>query len=261
MENEAEYRQQIIEIGKRIYNKGFVASNDGNLSIRVDNEVLITPTGLSLGFLSPDQLVKVNTSGEKVDGYLKPSSEIKFHLKVYQMRPDVRAVVHAHPPFSTGFAVAGISLNQPILPEMVISLGCVPIADYGTPGTEELVSEIGKIIPTCNAILLANHGVLTLGEDIFSAYYKMETVEHSAHINWVAYTLGKVNVISGEDLDKLVELQHQAAGGRPVCQVCGLELPGSSNGDSNGSNITENNDNLVELISQITANVLNEVQD
>lgn len=260
MENEAEYRQQIIEVGRRIYNKGFVASNDGNLSIRTDNEVLITPTGLSLGFLSPDQLVKVNISGEKSEGYLDPSSEIKFHLRVYQMRPDVKAVVHAHPPISTGFAVAGMSLSKPTLPEMIISLGCVPLAEYGTPGTEELVSEIEKMIPTCNAILLANHGVLTVGEDIFSAYYKMETVEHSAHINWIAHTLGKINVISGEKLDKLIELQSQAAGGRPVCQVCGLELPDSSE-NLNQPNAVENSDELIELISQITANVLKEMED
>lgn len=260
MENEAEYRQQIIEIGKRIYNKGFVASNDGNLSIRSNNEVLITPTGLSLGFLSPDQLVKVKMSGEKIEGYLDPSSELKFHLKVYQKRPDVKSVAHAHPPVCTGFAVAGIPLSEPILPEMVISLGCVPLADYGTPGTEELVKEIEKIIPTCNAILLANHGVLTVGEDISSAYYRMETVEHTAHINWVATTLGKVNVIGGENLGKLMELQSEAAGDKAVCQVCDLDYSNSPDGNSNRSNSVENSEDLIELVSQITANVLKEIE-
>lgn len=259
MEKENEYRQQIVEIGKRIYNKGFVASNDGNMSIRIGNEVLITPTGLSVGFLTPDQLVKVSMSGEKIEGYLNPSSEIKFHLKVYQKRPDISSVVHAHPPVSTGFAVAGISLSKPILPEMVIALGCVPLAQYGTPGTDELVKEIEKIIPTCNAILLANHGVLTVGEDIFSAYYRMETVEHSAHINWIARTLGNVNTIGGEGLDKLIDLRDKAAGGQPVCQVCDLELPDLSNADLSGSDAIENAE-LIELISQVTANVLKEIE-
>jgi len=253
MEKETEYRQQIVEIGKRVYNKGFVASNDGNMSIRVGNEVLITPTGLSVGFLTPDQLVKVNMSAEKIEGYLNPSSEIKFHLKVYEMRPDIKSVVHAHPPFSTGFAVAGIPLSKPTLPEMVISLGCVPIADYGTPGTEELVKEIEKIIPTCNAILLANHGVLTLGDDISQAYYRMETVEHSAHINWIAHTLGKVNVISGNQLEQLIELRDKTAGDRPVCQVCSLDL------STNNTN-TEDNE-LIELITKITSDVLKEMND
>jgi L-fuculose-phosphate aldolase len=173
--------EDIVEVGRRIYINGFVAANDGNISVRVgDDEIITTPTGVSKGFLTPDMLVKVNMDGQKISGNLRPSSEIKMHIEVYKQRSDVRAVVHAHPITATGFAVAGIPLEKCVLPEVVLSLGSIPIAKYGTPSTMELPEAINEFLPTCDAVLLANHGALTVGVDVFNAYYKMETLEHFA---------------------------------------------------------------------------------
>jgi len=254
MKNETEYRHDIVEIGKRVYAKGYVAANDGNISIRIsDDEVLVTPTGMSKGFLTTDQLIKVSMSGEQTEGYLRPSSELPFHLKVYALRADVNAVVHAHPPISTAFAVAGIPLDEMILPEMIVSLGCIPIAEYGTPGTEELVESISGIINTCDAILLANHGALTVGTDVYSAYYKMETMEHYAHINWTARTLGRVNPLGEEDLQKLIELRERLGVKTNLCDRCSalLELQTSKKVSGNMSE-----EELIELITRVTRDVL-----
>lgn len=255
MKTEKEYRSDIVEIGRRVYAKGYVAANDGNISIRLsDDEVLVTPTGMSKGFLSTDQLIKVAMSGEQIEGYLRPSSELPFHLKVYELRDDVKAIAHAHPPISTAFAVAGIPLDEMILPEMIISLGCIPIAKYGTPGTEELVESISEIIPTCDAILLANHGALTVGTDVYSAYYKMETMEHYAHINWIARTLGNINPLGEEELQKLLQLREQLGVKSNLCDRCStlLELQTGDNGL--GVNMSE--EELIELITRVTANVI-----
>lgn len=266
MKTETEYRQDIIEIGKRVYQKGFVASNDGNISVRIsDNEVIATPTGRSKGFLTTDQLVKVNLDGEKLEGYLEPSSEIKFHLRVYQLRPDVRSVVHAHPPVCTAYAVAGIPLDKPVLPEAVVSLGCIPIARYGTPGTEELVSTIAEIIPRCDAILLENHGALSVGPDIYSAYYKMETMEHFAHIIWIATTLGRVNLIEGENLEKLFELRKRfGLAEKPLCDVCTVPLEQIAQSPSvvpGNTAPNSGNDDIADIVSRVTAKVIEALKE
>ncbi len=255
MKTETEYRHDIVEIGRRVHAKGYVAANDGNISIRIsDDEVLVTPTGMSKGFLATDQLIKVSMSGEQIEGYLRPSSELPFHLKVYELRADVKAIVHAHPPISTAFAVAGIPLDEMILPEMIISLGCIPIAEYGTPGTEELVESISDIINTCDAILLANHGALTVGTDVYSTYYKMETMEHYAHINWMARALGRVNPLGDEDLQKLIQLREQLGVKSSLCDQCSalLELQTDKKLSVNTSE-----EELLELITRVTTNVLN----
>jgi L-fuculose-phosphate aldolase len=260
MKTETDYRHDIVEIGKRIYAKGFVASNDGNFSIRIsDDEVLITPTGMSKGYLSPDQIIKVNMSGEQIEGYLKPSSELPFHLKIYQILPDVKSVVHAHPPVSTAFAVAGIPLDDMILPEAILSLGCIPLAKYGTPGTEELVETVEETIRRCDAILMANHGALTVGPDIYTAYYKMETMEHFAHIDWLARTLGQVNQLGEDELRKLLELRQKFGADKPLCNICPVLSNLQTDEEPATQTVSMSEQELTELIAKVTASVLKEL--
>ena len=150
MVSEFEIKKQICDIGKRIYNRNMVAANDGNISVKIsDNEFLCTPTGVSKGFMTPEYICKVDAKGNvlQANGEFKPSSEIKMHMRVYEKRPDVNAVVHAHPTYATSFAIAGIPLTQPIMPEAVIALGCVPIAEYGTPSTNEIPDAVEKYLP------------------------------------------------------------------------------------------------------------------
>lgn len=211
VKTETQHRREIIEVCKRIYQKGFVASNDGNVSVRIsDDHILATPTGVNKGDLSPDQLIKVNMKGEIVEGFLRPSSELKLHIRAYELRPDIRSVVHAHPPISTGFAVAGVALDQMAIPEVIATLGTIPLAPYATPSTEELAHTIDSFIGRCDAILLSNHGVVTVGKDVYSAYYTLERVEHSAFIIWVARSLGGERPLSRNDIEKLLEVRKRS---------------------------------------------------
>ena len=184
-------KQDIVEVGKRMYNRQFVASNDGNISVRVaDNELIITPTGVSKGYMEVEDMIKVDLDGNILSGIKKPSSEIKMHLAVYKNRPDVKAVCHAHPQKATAFAVARQVCKEIALPEVVFSIGSVALSEYATPTTEELPKSIEDIIKKTDAVLLANHGALTVGSDVFDAYYKMETLEHFAGIILYARQLG-----------------------------------------------------------------------
>ena len=156
MVNEFEIKKQICDIGRRIYNRNMVAANDGNISVKLnDNEFLCTPTGVSKGFMTPEFICKVDAQGNVIQANpgFKPSSEIKMHMRVYQKRPDVGSVVHAHPIYATSFAIAGIPLTQPIMPEAVIALGCVPIAEYGTPSTMEFGHLENIFILRCSSSL------------------------------------------------------------------------------------------------------------
>jgi L-fuculose-phosphate aldolase len=203
-------KNNIVEIGKRAYIRGYVASNDGNISARIDNKhILITPTGISKGFMKPRDLIVVNTVGKIISGKNRPSSEIHMHLHIYQERPDVNSVCHLHPPYATGFAVAGIPLDQNILTEAIIALGKVPLVNYGTPGTEELYNNLIPLLKDCDAFLLANHGALTVGSDVFHAYYNMETLEHVAQITFIARQLGKVNELNDEQVKKIISLREK----------------------------------------------------
>ncbi|MBV9866047.1 MAG: class II aldolase/adducin family protein [Abitibacteriaceae bacterium] len=205
--NERTMREEICEIGRRIWHREYVAANDGNISVRLNaNEILATPTGVSKGFLTPDMLVVIDRAGNKLRGTMKPSSELKMHRAFYDARPDVRAVCHAHPLTATGFAVAGLSLDRCTLPEVVITLGSVPLAKYGVPGSDELTQDIlDNYVQEYDAFLLANHGVVTIGQTVMNAYYKMETVEHFAKISLVARQLGSENVFSPERAQELME--------------------------------------------------------
>ena len=200
-----QHRKDIIEIGRRVYGLGYVAAYDGNISVRLeDGSVLATPTAMSKGYMTEEDLVVVDMKGNKLGGQRKASSEIAMHLLIYKMRPDVHGVVHAHPPVATGFAAAGIPLNRAIVAEVVMTFGCIPLAPYGTTGTPELSDAIRPFIPHYDGILLANHGVVTFGADVFEAHAKMETVEHFARISLTTKIIGQETLLSSEDVSKLV---------------------------------------------------------
>lgn len=203
---EREHRQNIVEVGRLVYQKGWVAANDGNISIRLDAErILATPTGVSKGMMRPEDLIICDVRGNKIEGSRERTSEIAMHTTVYQMRSDIHAVVHAHPPVATGFAVAGRPLNLAILPEVVIGLGCVPLAEYGLPGTPALTDSLIPFIPEFDALLMANHGAVCYAEDVFQAFFKMETLEHSARVSLVAELLGGPRVLPRIEVDKLFD--------------------------------------------------------
>jgi L-fuculose-phosphate aldolase len=240
---EDQLRLDIVEVGRRLWTRGFVASNDGNISVRLGpDRLLMTPASVSKGFMHADMMVITDLDGTLVSGApgRKPSSEAMMHLVAYRERPDVGAVVHAHPPLSTGFAVAGIPLDRAVLAEVVTTLGSIPIADYGTPSTPELAAAVAPYVKVHDGLLLANHGALALGTDLFAAYYKMETIEHFARISLVARMLGRERLLSREEVDRLQGLRDRygiaspagicatpvqppdttaAAGADPTCQV------------------------------------------
>ena len=167
MNSPYEIKKEICEIGRRIYEKGFVAANDGNISVKVGpNEYYCTPTGVSKGYMTPDMIIKIDGEGRKIEGKLNPSSEIKMHLRVYQERPDVNAVVHAHPPTATAFAVVNKPLDKFILPEAILTVGTVPVCAYGTPSTMEIPDSLAPYIQNHDAFLLQNHGALTVGNTL-----------------------------------------------------------------------------------------------
>ena len=225
---EDEHRQEIVELGRRLHQQGFVAATDGNISVRLDDaRVMTTPTNMSKGMCCPEDMIVVDMRGNKISGQRNASSEIAMHLLIYELRPDIHGIVHAHPPTATGFAAAGISLNKALISEVVLSLGCVPLARYGTPGTPELSDALRDLVPHYDAILMANHGVVTYGEDVLKAFFHMETVEHFARISLVTEMLGKQALLSSRDVQKLVAARtryfgvnagHLPTGEQPV--VC-----------------------------------------
>jgi len=229
MKTEREYRDDIIRIGRLVFEKGWVASNDGNITIRLDEErILSTPTGMCKGMMEADDLIVIDRKGRKISGRRERTTEINMHLTIYDLRPDIRAVVHAHPPVATGFATAGKSLSLALLPEVVISFGCIPLAEYGLPGTQALTEPMLPLIPKHNAILMANHGAVCYGEDVFQAYFRMETVEHSSRIQLVAELLGGPNVLPRVEVDKLLDSRTRygvkaRSAGEPNCPVSAEE--------------------------------------
>ena len=224
MQNESELKQQICEIGRRVYNRNMAAANDGNISVKLnDNEWLCTPTGVSKGFMTPDYICKVNAKGEVIhaNGCYRPSSEIKMHMRVYEKRSDVNAVVHAHPAYATSFAIAGIPLTPPIMPEAVINLGCVPIAAYGLPSTMEIPDNVEKYLEHYDAVLLESHGALTWGGDLLNAYHKMESLEFYAELLYHARMLGGPKELNRTQVRRLHELRKQMGiPGRHPAELC-----------------------------------------
>src|SRR6202161_1452141 len=220
MSNESSLRADIVEVGRRMYARGYTASNDGNISAgREANRLLMTPKSVCKGFMTPDMMCVTDLDGKKIQGDRDPSSEMLMHLEVYRQRPDVQAVVHAHPPTATGFAVAGIPLDRAVLAEVVTTLGSIPIAEYATPSTRELPVAVRKYTKTHDGMLLANHSALTAGTDLFSAYYKRETIEHFAKISLVARLLGRENLIAREEVVRLQQLRgtYGIKAPAPIC--------------------------------------------
>jgi L-fuculose-phosphate aldolase len=205
MSSERKHREEIVRYGRTLHERGLVAAMDGNLSVRLKGErILVTPTCVSKGDMRATDMVVVDMEGQRVAGRRNVTSEIGMHLLIYRMRPDIQAIVHAHPPTATGFAAAGIALTQPLVCEVVMGLGCIPLARYGTPGTSELARTLEPFVPHYDAILMSNHGVVTYGDTLEHAYMKMETVEHFAQIALVTHLLGRQQPLQEVEVQKLL---------------------------------------------------------
>lgn len=228
MSSERQYRDQIILYGRMVHERGYVAATDGNLSVRLDSKrILATPTSMSKGMMKASDLVVVDMQGRRLSGKRQVSSEIGMHLIIYRLRPDVRAIVHAHPTTATGYAAAGLPLNQALISEVVIGLGCIPLAEYGTPGTPECWQTLEPLIPHYDAILMSNHGVVTYGTDVASAYMKMETVEHFAKVSLVTHLLGRQNLLGAQQIEKLIVARSKYPAAKSAAAMP-LEVPGNS---------------------------------
>ena len=205
-------KQEICDVCHKMWQLGWVAANDGNVSVRLpDGTFLATPTGISKSFITPEKLVRINENGEVLEGLegYRPSSEIKMHLRCYRERPDVGGVVHAHPPTATGYAVANKPLDDYSMIETVIAIGSVPVTPYGTPSTDEVPEAITPYLQEHDVMLLQNHGALTVGADVLTAYYRMETLELFAKISLTAHLLGGAQELSRANIDRLIDMRSQ----------------------------------------------------
>lgn len=210
MPDEGRLRRDLCEIGRRMWMQGLVVATDGNFSVRLsERHLLATPTGVSKGFMSPDEIVKIDMTGTPVEGFTRPSSEIRMHLAIYERRPDVCAVVHGHPPTATGFAAARVSVPTEILTEAHTFLGPVALVEYATPGTENVPQALARHVKDHNLFLLANHGAVAVGSDLFQAGYRMEALEQSARIAITARLLGGAHAIEQSELAKLQQIRAE----------------------------------------------------
>jgi L-fuculose-phosphate aldolase len=256
--DEQSARKLIVEIGKLLYERSYVVSSDGNVSIRLDeNRILATPTMTCKGRMTEDGLAITDMDGAALNDK-KASSELAMHLLIYKMRPDIKAVCHAHPPHGTAFAVAGLAIDAPILSEVILTLGCVPLTNYGTPSTDELTDSMKPFVEHHNALLMANHGAVAYGEDLWQAFDRLETLEHTAKIAILAKTLGGAKDLPKDSIEKLINIREKAGylTESARCQACGyLDETGIScevNGHSNGAKISFSREELIELLSQVS---------
>jgi len=261
--DEARARKQIVEIGKLMYERSYVVSSDGNISVRLDeNTVLATPTMTSKGRMTEDSLALTDMEGKPLSDK-RASSELAMHLLIYRERPDIKAVCHAHPPHGTAFAVAGLAIDKPILSEVILTLGCVPLTEYGTPSTDELTEAMKPYVAHHNALLMANHGAVAYGESLWQAWDRLETLEHTAKIAILAKALGGANDLPSDAIEKLINIREKAGylKENARCQACGyLHETGISceldvqypNGSSlsNRAKISFTREELIELLSQ-----------
>ncbi len=216
-------RREIVEIGNLLYERSYVVSSDGNVSVRLDDgRIVATPTMMCKGRMTEGSLAVTDASGRPLT-QRKPSSELAMHLLIYQERPDVKAVCHAHPPHGTAFAVAGLPIDQPILSEVILTLGCVPLAAYGTPSTDELTEAMRPLVKHHNALLMANHGAVAYGSDLWQAFDRLETLEHTARIAILARMLGGSKNLPADAIEKLINVREAAGylGEGARCQACG----------------------------------------
>lgn len=230
MQNEYKLKELMCEIGRRVYNKGFAAANDGNITIRLnDKEILCTPTMVSKGFMKPDDICKVDYEGKQLAGKRRRTSEVLLHLVVYKERPDVAAVVHCHPPHATAFAVAREPIPKCILPEVEVFLGEVPMARYETPGGQKFAETILPYVKDCNTIILANHGTVTFGPNLEAAYFNTEIIDAYCKILILARQLGQVNYFSEDQTRELLNLKKKLGYDDPRlrnenCDLCGNSI-------------------------------------
>ena len=211
VDQEQQLKETICEVGRLLFTRGMVASNDGNISCRTpDGNILVTPTGVSKGAMTPDMILKVDLEGNVIAGTWKKTSELPMHLRAYQERPDIKAVVHAHPPTATGFACAGEPLDDYVATEAIYMLGCVPIAPYATPSTSKIPDSIAPLLADYDAMMLEYHGVLTVGSDLMAAYYLMESVEQYAKITLTVRQLAPGRMIPREKIEEYLEMRKQA---------------------------------------------------
>jgi len=206
--SESELRQQICDVGRMMYERGHIGLADGNLAVRLDEErLLVTPAGCLKGFMTPDILVVTDRTGKPLDGG-RPSTEILMHVAVLQERPDVHAVLHAHPPYCVSFSLAGIPLTRCIIPEIVVTIGNVPTVPYATPGTSELPDSIRKPIHESDVLLLERHGIVCVADEIWNAFKMLDMVEHSAKIVHLALQLGGARTLDKDQVDKLMQSRY-----------------------------------------------------
>jgi L-fuculose-phosphate aldolase len=203
---ESELRREMVEVCRALYQRQLLAAMDGNLSVRSGEHLLTTPSGVNKGFIREEDIIRVDLSGQVLAGTGKPTTELLLHLEVYQVRPEAGAVIHAHPPIATAFTIAGVSLAEGIMPEVVLTLGAIPTAPYATTGTPEMAAAVRDLLPYYDAILLEQHGALTVGENLWEAYNRMEKVEHAAWTVWLARQLGGARTLPPEEVAKLTQL-------------------------------------------------------
>ncbi len=256
--NESEARELIVEVGRLMYERSYVVASDGNVSIRLDdNRILATPTMTSKGRMTVDSLAVTDLDGNPLSDK-RASSELAMHILIYKSRPDIMAVCHAHPPHGTAFAVAGLAIDKPILSEVILTLGCVPLTEYGTPSTDELTDAMRPFVKHHNALLMANHGAVAYGKDLWEAFDRLETLEHTAKIAILSRALGGANDLPPESIEKLINIRERAgyltADAR--CQACGYlhetsvtcEVPGAAG--ANGTKISLTREELIDLLSR-----------
>lgn len=231
--HELALRQEIVKIGRLMYDKGLILASDGNISARLGHgRILLTPSGLHKGMLEPDQLIIVNENGRQVGGprHLKPTSELPMHLEAYRQRPDVTAVVHAHPPYAVALSIAGISMAECLLPEAVVFLGVIPTTPYATPSSEENARVVRELIGSHDGLVLQRHGSLTVGQSPMQAFMRLETLERNAFMGYLLATLGVHSPMPPHDVQKLLSLRQQMGLSRPgetdaFCAQCGVCHP------------------------------------
>jgi len=263
-------RREIVRVGRLMYERGYVVSSDGNVSVRLDDgRVVATPTMTSKGRMTEEMLAVTDLEGRPLNDR-RASSELAMHLLVYREREDVRSVCHAHPPHGSAFAVAGLAIDEPILSEVILTLGCVPLAEYGTPSTAELTEAMRPLVKHHNALLMANHGAVAYGADVWQAFDRLETLEHTAKIAILSRALGGARKLPPDSVEKLIEIRERAGylDERGRCQscgyleetrvVCGMEgdagprQPGAKPAPANGSGkISLTREELIELLSQV----------
>jgi L-fuculose-phosphate aldolase len=221
--DEQRARRDLLRICQLMYERSYVVSSDGNVSVQLDDHrVLATPTMTCKGRMTEDLLAVTDLEGRPLNDR-RASSELAMHLLIYRERPDVKAVCHAHPPHGTAFAVAGLPIDQPILSEVILTLGCVPLAEYGTPSTEELTDAMRPLVKHHNALLMANHGAVAYGADLWQAWDRLETLEHTAKIAILSRVLGGSRNLPADAIEKLINVR-EAAGyldQTARCQACG----------------------------------------